>query len=410
MKKILVSAYGCEYGKGSESGVGWNWILILAKRYELWVITRSNNKENIEQYVPEDIKDRLHVIYYDLPERIRKLKKREKGLYWYYSLWQRGILGVIKKDLKDVQFDYVMHLTFGSLWMPTHLHKLNIPFIWGPIGGGEAVPTQYMSEFGWKERLVQMSRKIMMATKWLNIPMVMRCKKATLIIARTSDTIKALPVKDMSKVVVILETAVETETLQLMKRKDPPMQNEKVNLIYAGRLIPLKGVRFLIEAMSMCRNRDKIIFTIIGKGYKQAELKKLAEACGVDKQVKFLGHVDRSEVLEMLKQADIFGFPSLKEGGTWSLMEAMAAELPCICLNTSGMKTITDEESAIRIEPQKPADTIIEFSKALDKLIDDRDFAVKMGKNARSRIENIFTWKAKSDTIFDVMDEVEKRG
>ena len=137
---------------------------------------------------------------------------------------------------------------------------------------------------------------------------------------------------------------------------------------------------------------------------------KLAEDRGVDKQVKFLGHMDRHDVLELLKQADIFGFPSLKEGGTWSLMEAMAAELPCICMNTSGMKTITDEESAVRIEPQNPNDTIIEFSKALDKLVDDRDFAVRMGENARKRIENVFTWNAKCDIIFNAMDELEKRG
>ena len=59
MRTILISAYGCEPLKGSEAGVGWNWILQMAKTNYLHVITRANNQDSIEAHLPQDVKDRI---------------------------------------------------------------------------------------------------------------------------------------------------------------------------------------------------------------------------------------------------------------------------------------------------------------------------------------------------------------
>lgn len=55
-RNILVSAYGCEPLKGSEPGIGWNWVLQMAKNNRLHVITRANNQKMIEAYLPEKLK------------------------------------------------------------------------------------------------------------------------------------------------------------------------------------------------------------------------------------------------------------------------------------------------------------------------------------------------------------------
>ena len=54
MRTLLVSAYGCEPTKGSEAGVGWNWVLQMAKHNKWYIITRANNPELIEQHLPTD--------------------------------------------------------------------------------------------------------------------------------------------------------------------------------------------------------------------------------------------------------------------------------------------------------------------------------------------------------------------
>ena len=54
--------------------------------------------------------------------------------------------------------------------------------------------------------------------------------------------------------------------------------------------------------------------------------------------MKFISEIKRNEVLTKLSKADIYLFPSLREGGSWALMEAMAVGLPVICLNWTEWK------------------------------------------------------------------------
>ena len=61
MKKILLVAFSCQPGKGSEPGVGWNWAVQAAKTQDVWVLTRSKMKKYVEPAIPEELKDSLHL-------------------------------------------------------------------------------------------------------------------------------------------------------------------------------------------------------------------------------------------------------------------------------------------------------------------------------------------------------------
>lgn len=408
--KIVVSAYGCEPNKGSESGTGWFWVERMAKHFEIWVITRKNNECNISDNVPDEIKDNIHFIYYDLPEWIRKLKKRERGFYWYYFLWQLSIVRIARRLIKDERVNYVMHLTFGSVWLPTYMHKLNCPFIWGPIGGGEAIPDCYLDKFTLKSKMVQKLRTLLIKGCELNWALRRRCRKAEIIIVRTEDTIKALPHKYRDKAVVMLETAVADDVLHsLAVRHEKVLGRPQIKILYTGRLIPLKAVDIAISAIGKMRYQNTVEFLIVGKGNLKKILEKQVKELGLEKKIKFVGELPRYEVLEYLKDVDIFLFPSLKEGGTWALMEAMAAGLPCVCIDTSGMHVITDENSAIRIAPKSREKTAIEIAGALDYLIENPEQAIEMGKNARRRIETDFTWNAKERFIVSEIEKLEEK-
>ena len=102
MKTILISAYACEPLKGSEQGVGWNWVLQIAKSNYVHVITRTNNKEFIELHLPQSVDHNITFHYYDTHKTIKNLKNKAKGLYFYYLFWQIGIIPTIKKILYRV--------------------------------------------------------------------------------------------------------------------------------------------------------------------------------------------------------------------------------------------------------------------------------------------------------------------
>ena len=73
--KVLLSCYACEPDCGSEPGVGWNWVMVMAEDFDVVVLTRSNNRTVIEQALQGGAVKSLSFMYYDLPDWVMKLKK-----------------------------------------------------------------------------------------------------------------------------------------------------------------------------------------------------------------------------------------------------------------------------------------------------------------------------------------------
>ena len=97
--KILAIAYACEPNRGSEPGVGWNWVRQVSKseNVEMTVITRANNQKVIENFYRKNAKDNTRFLYYDLPESILKYKSGDRGIKFFFSMWQLGVIRYIKK-------------------------------------------------------------------------------------------------------------------------------------------------------------------------------------------------------------------------------------------------------------------------------------------------------------------------
>lgn len=135
--RVLISAYACEPNKGSEPGVGWNWALQMAKMDEVYVITRSNNRKVIETFLQKHPVEHLHFYYHDCATWKRKMKKLPNGIFVYYKMWQKEILPIARKIVEDEKIDIVHHITFNEFRTPGKLYQLPVPFVWGPIGGGQ---------------------------------------------------------------------------------------------------------------------------------------------------------------------------------------------------------------------------------------------------------------------------------
>lgn len=406
MKKILVSAYGCEPFRGSEAGVGWNWILQMAQENKLYVIARANDQKKIETYLPKKIENNVTFFYYDTCDLLKKVKKKDKGLYLYYCFWQIGIIPLVRKIIKKYNPDYTMHLTFGSLWMPTFLPFFKTKFIWGTIGGGDGVPKSYLKELPTKQRIVQTARYFLMGTSFLNPLVFIPSKKAEVILCRTKNNIEALPKKYQNKARVILETAMdqsEFEKIEITKRN-----NENViKIISTGRLVPFKNIIMGLKVIKkIIDDGYEIEYTIIGDGPEKNRLKKLVKNLDIEKNVNFIGQLDRNKVLKYLKNSDIYLFPSLREGGSWALMEAMSSGLPVICFNWTGSGEITDDKSAIRITPSKMSEDIDAFYNALKEMIDNPQKRMEYGVNAKERIERVFNWNIKGQFMEKIFEEI----
>jgi glycosyltransferase involved in cell wall biosynthesis len=400
-RRILISAYGCEPLKGSESGVGWNWILQLAKSNELHVVTRRNNKDSIEAHLPTNIASNVTFHYYDTNRLIRKIKKGDKRLYLYYFFWQLGAIRLFRQLIHKYAFDYSIHLSFGSFWMPTFLPFFNIPFIWGPLGGADVVPKSFLSLFPLKDRIIQQIRYVLNYTTSINPFILYPCKKAVAILCRTHNNADIIPKQYNHKVHTIIETAIDIADLPIKSNKT--IDNKTIHCITTGRLVPFKNVITAVRAFSHIPSKYAIHYTIIGDGQEIKNIEAEIKNINLTDRISLLPLMPRKEVLEYLAKTDIYLFPSLREGGTWALMEAMAMSLPCICLNWTGMSIITDDESALRLSVTNPEQMSMDIADGICKLIDNPILRKKIGDAGQERIKNIFNWNAKEvfiDSLF----------
>jgi glycosyltransferase involved in cell wall biosynthesis len=400
-QRILISAYACEPGKGSEQGVGWNWVLQIARFANVEVITRANNRDVIEAVLPPGSHPRLVFHYYDTPPMVRRIKRGARGLYPYYFAWQIGASRLASRLNRQKPFEYVMALTFGSIWVPTFMHRIGPAFIYGPIGGGEAVPRSMLPLMPRRARFLQELRYTLFKLSKFNPFLQARLSKARAILVRTEETARLIPKRHAHKTMTILETAVSQElldTFQPTQKQSQPANNSVFKIVYTGRLIGLKNVETALLAVATCAAGGiSVKFDIYGDGPLRSALEAKTRDLGLSDKVTFHGMVSYTDVIAALDGADLYLFLSLKEGGVWSLMEAMAASLPVICLKTSGMELITDPACAVRILPETPAQVRDATARALIDLANDPARRQKMAQAARRRIEDHFLWDAKGD-------------
>ena len=409
MKTILVSAYGCEPLKGSEPGVGWNWVLQMAKHNRLHVITRANNQQSIEEHLPKEVADSIVFHYYDTPNFIKSMKNKAKGLYFYYFCWQVGIMSLVRKILKSEKVDYTMHLTFGSMWMPTFLPFFKPAFIWGPIGGGDCEPKSFLKVLPLKQRIIQSARYAMNALSFLNPFIVIPSIKATVILARTPNSAKVIPSCFNHKTKIILETAMEPDIFNFERKQNT--DDSVLRLITTGRLLPNKNILTVVRALKHVPENYKIKLTIVGSGYQRNAIETESEKLDKNKVVEIISEIPRLGVLSLLEKSDAFMFPSLREGGSWSLMEAMAIGLPVVCLDWAGMSITVDDTCAIRLAVTNPEQMPKDMADAIVRLIENPELRKLMGEAGRKRIREVFNWEVKGefmDTLFAELDEKTK--
>lgn len=209
--KILLSAYACEPNKGSEPGVGWNWAIELTKfGQDVWVLTRSNNRESIENELAKNPGvNKPHFIYYDLPVWARRLKKNRGGIYPYYIAWQLGALKIAQKIHIRENFSIVHHITFGVIRLPSFMGQLGIPFLLGPLGGSESAPFAIQNGYPLRGRVVDGIRELL--NMWVRFDPLMNntFKTASVILLKTPDSKKSIPHKFHYKTKVQIEIGTE---------------------------------------------------------------------------------------------------------------------------------------------------------------------------------------------------------
>ena len=410
--KVFVIAYACEPNRQSEPGVGWNIVGELARRHELTVLTRSNNRLAIDAFCRQNQESswaRIHWEYFDLPEWFRRLKKRMPcGIQIYQELWQRGAAKKYKSEFKN--YDIVHHLTFGSVFFTPWAARHTGCLVWGPIGGASgAMERSFLASEDWRSRISEAFYRFVAWYSHHPALWALRCRKACrAILFRTSELAQSIRLEQNQETAIVGETAYAASILprQRIEIRHP------LRVMSVGRLIPLKGVRYAISAFAAFLEKGgEGCFDIYGDGPLRRSLHVFAMKLGVAEKVVFHGHVPNSEVQEALGRTDVLVHASFREGGSWTIVEAMAYGVPVICQDRAGMADMVTDECGTKVRAATPDELIDGFANALGVYYRNPGLVETHGLAGQRRVREHYSWKVCGEALDKIYAKVvEKDG
>lgn len=159
------------------------------------------------------------------------------------------------------------------------------------------------------------------------------------------NKMKAKCVEYVPGVGIDLDKFGKSSVKKTVKRRELGIPEEAVLLLSVGELNKNKNHEIVIRAII---DMD-VYYVIAGEGELKQYLQSIINMLGVSDNVKLLGY--RNDVRELCEIADIFVFPSFREGLPVSVMEAMASGLPIVCSNIRGNIDLVDENGGILFEP-----------------------------------------------------------
>lgn len=412
--KILISAYACRPNKGSEPGVGWNWVKQVGRFHEVWVITRSTHCKIIEKTLAKNLMPNVHWIYYDLPGCKSFWKEGGRGVHFYYYLWQVGVYFVCKRLHREVGLDIVHHLTYGGYWLPSFLSLLPIPFIWGPLGGGESTPKAFFQSFNLRNRVFEKARILVQRIGEIEFSVRLSARRATAVLAKTRETAQRLHLLGTRRIHVYSESGITKEELEtFLTQGIHEAQPKSFRIVSAGRILYWKGFHLGLKAFARFhRIYPNSEYVIIGDGPELTNLKHLSQEFGISNNVNFLGKLTRENTLKTMASCHILLHPSLHDSGGWVCLEAMSIGLPVICLDLGGPALQVTDKTGFKIMAISSEQAIKDLADAAIKLVSDPDLRQSMSEAAHCRVRDYFNWDKKGEWINALYQKImkEKRG
>jgi len=157
------------------------------------------------------------------------------------------------------------------------------------------------------------------------------------------------------------------------------INNNEIVVGFVGRIVPAKGLEYLLEAFSyLKKERNNIKLLIVGDGAILRNLKNYSIELGISEYTIFTG--ERQDIQKILTCIDIFVMPSIAEGLPNALLEAMSSGKPIVTTKVGGIPEIIKDRFNGLIIPEKNSEML---AKAVKELITDKDLSEKLGKNAR---------------------------
>jgi glycosyltransferase involved in cell wall biosynthesis len=398
--RVLLSAYQCGPDMGSVSQIGWEWYQRLSKSCQVTLLTHVRNRTTLEA-ADAPLGD-SSVIYIDtewfagplyrFASRCFPRSEHPKFLIASLDFFVYDWIATrhCQRLLETGQsWDVVHAVTPVSPMAATRLHTLAMPLVLGPWNGTLVSPTTFP--------------EIMQAeSKWLypvrNFGRVIdffagSTRKAAMILAATRSTLAGIPARYRAKCRFMLENGVDLELFEVAPWPPAPSDIYPLHIVFVGRLLPVKGVAMLLEAIKALD--FPVQLTIVGEGPERSALERMTDDFGIGEKVLFTGNLPLNGIAQVIQQAHVFCLPSVRESGGAVLLEAMAVGRPVIAIDFGGPAEIVDDGVGVKLPATGKADVVQGLIQQLENVRQQPELWIARGREGRRRVELYYSWDAK---------------
>lgn len=391
---ILYIAYSCSPYSGSEDKIGWSVPFESAKNNRVVVITKEEQRADVEDFFQKHPATNIDVHYVDIP---RVYKKVFKGFLYSarLNLWHRRALAFARKYCAQHPVDIIHQITPVEFRAVGDYFRIpDIKFVCGPLGGGESIP-RGLKGYAKGHRMVEIIRGIV--NRWCRFSMRLSGKmdRCDAVIFANQETRSYLSGISHRCKNAELFSEIGLRTDELKENNSVKHAVSKCRFLSAGRMIYRKGYDLLLDALEQLPNDLDYEFCILGDG---PELVRLRNRCAgsekLERYVTFMGAVPYEKMEEAYCNADVFVMPSIRETTGTVLLEAMAKGLPIITIDGFGGALLLDEHSGWLNQGHDKSSFVDAMRNALETCIRKPEDVTRKGRAARLAADN-HTWGQK---------------
>lgn len=409
MLNILVNAYACSPNWGSEPGMAWNWVSNLAKYCNLYIITEGEWQKEIEDAVKtHPYGEHLHFYFNPVSPEIRNMcwNQGDWRFYKYYREWQWKTLEIAQQILKEVHIDVLHQLNMIGFREPGLLWKIEEkPFVWGPVGGMEMMPTGFLEGKPFKLKFTLYLKNFLNNLQRRYQSNVKKAlKRAGGLCAATKGVYDFIRTYYHKDVVLLNETGCYERELPVK-----PEGKETFDVIWAGKFDYRKQLALALEVVGQLKDCKQLKLHVVGPGTDEevTVYHALADRLNLGDMVVWHGKIPNAEVQQIMRESDLYLFTSIMEGTPHVVLEAIQNALPVVCFDACGQSGVVNDAVGIKVPQSDKANAIKDFATAVRKLYEDRTLLKQMSVNCNQRQKEL-SWDSKAQIMVGLYEKAIK--
>lgn len=406
--RVLILAEDCNPDWPSLPVVGYKYAKALAEHAEVTVVTQIRNKPQIDR----DGLGRARVVYLDTEALAAPMYRFASWLrggqsvgwtlqialnYPSYLFFEWKVWRLFKNELQQGQFDVVHRITPMTPTLPSPLAQWSpTPFILGPLNGNLPWPRFFQSEMKREKEWLSKLRHAYKALPFYRATY----RKSAAILAAFAHTLADLPAHAHPKAINFPEVGIDPEVFHAPQREP----QDRMTILFAGRLVPYKLPEVVVRAFANSPTLQQHRLQIVGEGPERARLEQIIREHGLQHCVELLGNVSQARVGELMRSADIFAFPSIRELGAGVVVEAMACGMACVVVDYGGPATLIQADWGVKVPLGDLAQLVGSFQAALESLAQDPQRVLQMSAKAHHHAITHYGWDAKARKTLQIYD------